>query len=152
MKIETSENLTDAQKEIVVRLWNAEYPVNINFAELTDFDNFLNSVTERWHYLLFDKTLKGWLMTFTRENERWFSVIIDGREQKKGYGTAILNEVKKHESEINGWAIEQNDYLKINGEKYISPIGFYEKNGFTILKDVRLEKPDYYAVKIRWKE
>lgn len=153
MKIETAEILTNTQKEIVVRLWNAEYPVNLSFPEIADFDNFLNGVTERLHYLLFDETehLRGWLMTFTREGERWFSVIIDTGEQKKGYGTTLLNEIKKHESEINGWAVEIDDYLKSNGEKYLSPLGFYQKNGFMILREVRLEKPDYYCVKISWK-
>ena len=151
MKIETTKTLTDSQKEIIVRLWNAEYPINLNFAEIADFDNFLNGVSNRTHYLLFDgDELRGWLMTFTREGERWFSVIVDGSQQKKGYGTMLLNAIKKGETEINGWVAPNNNYLKQNGEPYISPLEFYRKNDFLILEDVTWEKPDFVLVKIKW--
>ena len=154
MRIEQKEDLTEAEKEIVTRLWNAEYPQNLKYGSVADFEEFLNKQTEQRHFLLFDDAgkLRGWLMTFTRDSERWFSVIIDTSEQKKGYGTALLQEIKTHETEINGWVVAHDDYLKMNGEKYLSPLDFYRKNGFAVLTDVKLEKPDFIAVKINWKK
>lgn len=153
MKIEIKPSLSKEQKGIITRLWNEEYPEQIKYENVAGFEAFLDGITEHKHFLLFDddENLKAWLVSFNRDGERWFSIIVDSSEQKKGYGTAILNELKLHETEINGWAVEHNDYLKSNGEKYISPLGFYEKNGFVILKNIRLEKPDYYCVKIIWK-
>jgi GNAT superfamily N-acetyltransferase len=154
MRIERKPNLTESEKETIRRLWNAEYPENLRYASAAEFDEFLNKQTKRRHFLLFDENgnLKGWLMTFTRDSERWFSVIIDTGEQKKGYGTALLNEVKRHEGDINGWVVGHDDYLKANGEKYRSPLEFYRKNGFAVLDDIKLEKKDFDAVKINWKK
>jgi hypothetical protein len=42
-----------------------------------------------------------------------------------------------------------NHYEKANGEKYLSPRGFYEKNGFTITDDF-FESDVLYTVKIFW--
>ena len=154
MRIEKTSNLTVAQKEIITRLWNAEYPENLKYGGVEDFEEFLNKQTDRRHFLLYDENgqIKGWLMTFTRDSERWFSVIIDTSAQKKGYGTALLNEIKSRETEINGWVVAGDDYLKTNGEKYRSPLEFYRKNGFSVLSDVKLEKQDLVAVKINWKK
>lgn len=152
MRIETTKNLSNEQKETITQLWNAEYPEQLNFSGVTGFEEFLQSVSNPLHFLLLSENeeLKGWLMTFTRENERWFSIIVDGKEKQKGYGTQLLDELKRNENEICGWAIEHNNYLKKNGESYRSPIGFYQKKGFEILIDVRLEKEDFSAVKIKW--
>lgn len=112
----------------------------------------MNRISNPLHFLLLneDGELKGWLMTFTRQDERWFSVIVDGKEKQNGFGTRLLEELKKSEDEISGWAIEHDNYQKNDGENYRSPIGFYQKNGFAILSEMRLEKEDYYAVKIKW--
>ena len=152
MRIKTVKILSNKQKEIITQLWNAEYPEQLNFSGVTGFEEFLKSVSNPTHFLLIDEneSLKGWLMTFTRENERWFSVIVDGKVKQKGFGTQLLNELKRNETEINGWAVEHENYLKNNGENYRSPIGFYKKNGFTILPEVRLEKQNYYCIKIKW--
>ncbi len=154
MRIESAKILTTPQKEIITQLWNAEYPKQLNFEGVDGFDNFLDSVSDQTHYLLIDENgeLKGWFMTFTRQDERWFSVIVDGNEKQKGYGTQLLNELKVDEVEINGWAVEHDNYLKNNGENYRSPIGFYRKHGFEILLDIKLEKEEYYCVKIKWKK
>jgi GNAT superfamily N-acetyltransferase len=152
MRIERTRNLTAEQKEIITRLWNAEYPNQLEYDGVADFEEFLGKIAEHRHFLLFDENenIGGWLVSFTRENERWFSIIVDGSRQKKGFGTAILNEVKKLESDLNGWVVAHDEYFKTSGEKYLSPIGFYKKNGFRVLSDVRLEKEDFFAVKIKW--
>lgn len=152
MKIEIKPALTEDQKEIVTRLWNAEYPAQLRYGGVADFENFLNGLTDHRHFLLFDESgnIKGWLVAFSRDNERWFSIIVDSSEQKKGCGTTLLNEVKKFESRIHGWVVAHDDYLKGSGEKYLSPLGFYRKNGFSVLDDIKLEKAGFVAVKIKW--
>lgn len=155
MKIEINLKLTESQKEIITRLWNAEYPEQIKYEDVAGFESFLDGITEHKHFLLFDENenLKAWLVSFNRDGERWFSIIVDSSEQKKGYGTRLLNEVKQHESELNGWVVPNDNLLKTNGETYISPIGFYKKHGFTILENVRYEKtPEFYFIKINWKK
>lgn len=152
MRIEITPNLTGAQKEIICRLWNAEYPAPLNYGGVDDFAAFLSKITDHRHFLLFDENenLGGWLLSFTRDDERWFSIIIDGRGQKKGAGTMLLNEVKKFENELSGWVVPNDELFKSNGERYLSPLGFYRKNGFAVLADVRLEKGEFQAVKIKW--
>ena len=154
MKIEIKPNLYQEQKEIITDLWNAEYPEQIKYENVAGFEAFLDGITEHKHFLLFDETenLKAWLVSFNREGERWFSIIVDGSAQKKGYGTRLLSEVKQHEEELNGWVVPDDNFLKSNGEKYISPLEFYKKNGFTIFEDVRNEKGNLYFIKINWKQ
>ncbi len=153
MRIEIKPALSQQQKEIITQLWNAEYPEQIKYENVAGFEAFLDRIAEHKHFLLFDENenLKAWLVSFNRENERWFSIIVDGSEQKKGYGTRLLNEVKLHESELNGWVVPDDNFLKTNGEKYLSPLEFYRKNGFTILENITNEKADLYFVKINWK-
>ncbi len=152
MKITKTENLSEVQKQSIIRLWNAEYPAQIQHSGIDSFDDYLSMKGNLEHYLLTDtdENIKGWLATFMRDGEKWFALLVDSSEQKKGYGTQLLNEVKEFENEINGWAIDQNKDVKANGETYLSPIGFYLKNDFEILNDVRLETETVSAVKIKW--
>ena len=62
----------------------------------------------------------------------------------------MLDEIKNNEPVLNGWVIDHNNDKKKNGQQYISPLKFYEKCGFGILSDVRLELDKISAVKIKW--
>lgn len=92
----------------------------------------------------------GWALTFERENEKWFAIILSEKIKGKGLGRKMLNELKKEEQVLNGWVIDHNNDKKKNGQQYISPLKFYEKCGFIILSDVRLELDKISAVKIKW--
>ena len=152
MNITKTENLSKEQKQSIIRLWNAEYPAQIQHSGIDSFNEYLRPKGNLEHYLLTDEeeNIKGWLATFIRDGEKWFALLVDSSEQKKGYGTRLLNEVKKFENEINGWAIDREKELKANGETYLPPIGFYLKNDFEVLNDVRLENETMSAVKIKW--
>ena len=152
MKIIKTENLTDAQKQRIVELWNAEYPARLRHSGTASLDEYLSKLGAPEHYLLTNETgvVKGWLACFTRDEAKWFAMLVDTSEQKKGYGSRLLSEVKRFENELNGWAIDGETDRKANGETYASPLGFYEKNGFEILPGVRLESETMSAVKIRW--
>lgn len=153
MKITKTENLSETQKRSIVELWNAEYPAQIQHSGIDSFDEYMSVKGNLAHYLLTDENgkIKGWLATFMRDSERWFALLVDSSEQKKGYGTRLLNEVKEFENEINGWAIDREKDVKANGETYRSPIGFYLKNGFEVLSEIRLETEVLSAVKIKWR-
>lgn len=152
MKITKTDALSEDRKQSIVRLWNAEYPARLRHADTASFDEYLSKLGAPAHYLLIDdaRELKGWLAAFVRDGEKWFAMIIDTSEQKKGYGSSLLSEVKQHETEINGWVMDLEEDAKANGETYRSPLGFYLKNDFEILRDVRLENEKMKAVKIRW--
>jgi GNAT superfamily N-acetyltransferase len=148
--IETNE-LTTLQKEALWSIWNHEYPAQLNYRSLSDFDNYLNNLTEKKHYLLVtdDDLIKGWAFTFTRDSEKWFAVILDLSFQQQGHGTRLLNKIKEEETVLNGWVIDHNKDLKSNGFVYQSPLEFYVKNNFTV-SGTRLETATISAVKIVW--
>ena len=154
MKIFKQTELNDKQKEQIFELWNNEYPKKIACNTIADFENYLSKLSEQNHYLLLDvnEEINGWATTFTRENEKWFAIIISERLKGKGIGTKILNELKNNENTLNGWVIDHNSDKKSNGNIYQSPLGFYIKNGFEVLSETRLELEIMSAVKIKWKK
>lgn len=147
-------DLSQTRKEEILSLWNNEYPENLNYHSLSDFENYLKALTNQSHILLIDKngSLKGWYFDFVREDETWFGIILDSKLQGQGLGSRILNLAKEKEAELNGWVIDHNNDKRSNGEFYNSPLGFYLKNGFELLPDIRLELEKLSAVKIRWRK
>jgi hypothetical protein len=154
MQIITTTYLTDSQKESAFNLWNNEYPKDLQYKHLTAFDSYLNGLSEKRHYLLIneEETIAAWAVTFTRNAKKWFAIIINSEIHGKGYGTMILDEIKKDEPQLLGWVIDHERDLKSNGQKYRSPLAFYKKNNFDILPDCRLESETISAVKIVWKK
>jgi GNAT superfamily N-acetyltransferase len=152
MKIITLPTLSHPQKATALKLWNAEYPVGLQMPDMTSFDNFLNTLINPKHYLLINEAdgISGWASVFLREVAGCFFIMIDGAIHGKGYGTLLLNELKKDEKQLFGWVIDHNNDIKANGEPYPSPINFYRKNGFTINTDLRLENEQLSAVNILW--
>lgn len=152
MKVIKQTELNDKQKAEILKLWNNEYPEKLVYNKVTDFENYLNKLTEQNHYLLLDKNeeINGWATTFIRENEKWFAIIVSEKLHGKGFGTKMLNELKKNENTLNGWVIDHNSDKKINGNFYYSPLEFYLKNEFEALPETRLELDIMSAVKIKW--
>ena len=144
--------LNTTQKAQIFELWNNEYPEKLAYLSMSDFENYLNELLNQNHYLYFDedKKIRGWAFTFVRENEVWFAIIISTTIQRKGIGKQLLNELKSNETTLNGWVIDHNSDKKLNGEIYFSPLEFYSKNDFQIIKETRLELDFISAVKIKW--
>ncbi|MFA6151759.1 MAG: GNAT family N-acetyltransferase [Chitinophagaceae bacterium] len=152
MEILNTASLNDTQKAAVFQLWNVEYPSQLAFPALQDFENYLRVLHQPTHLLVVDENADvcGWAFSFEREEERWFAIIIHNTAQRTGLGTRLLSELKNVESVLNGWVSDHSAYKKMNGESYHSPIQFYVKNGFEICADVRLETDKLSAVKIKW--
>ncbi|MFK7050026.1 MULTISPECIES: GNAT family N-acetyltransferase [Flavobacterium] len=152
IEIKKKTKLTKQEKIQLFNLWNNEYPEKLTYDNLTEFDKYLFQLKNKNHYLLtsIDLFILGWAITFERENEKWFALILSQKIQGKGLGKKILDELKKHEQSLNGWVIDHHDDKKKNGDQYISPLKFYEKCGFKIFIDERLELDKISAVRIRW--
>ncbi|MFL9834332.1 GNAT family N-acetyltransferase [Chryseobacterium terrae] len=153
MKIATTKHLNPEQKQQILQLWNNEYPEKLAYKNLEDFENYLEKLSEVNHFLLLDdEKIQGWAITFKRENEIWFAIILSENLHGKGWGTKVLNELKQNTEELNGWVIDHNNDKKMNGNFYKSPLRFYLKNDFEVLPEIRLELEIMSAVKIKWKK
>lgn len=152
MRFYSIKKLTIAQKWEILLLWNKEYPRNLEFKNIEELDNYLNQLKDKNHILILDEndTIKGWYADFLRNDERWFLAILDSEIQGKKYGTKLMNLAKQNNDVLNGWVIPTEGYIKFNGQPYITPIGFYIKQGFKIQDDQILESAKISAVRIRW--
>lgn len=153
MKIIEKQILSLEEKEVLREIWNNEYPERLHLKTMEDFDLYLNGLLNTKHYLLFDDLDKiiGWSFTFLRDREDWFAIILDSKIQGRGNGTFLINEIKKNNTSLNGWVIDQENEVKQKEEIYKSPMPFYFKNGFEILPDIRIENEKMSGVKIYWK-
>ncbi len=154
MKFIQSKNLTSTQKVQIVELWNNEYPKKLRHNSLKLFDSYLNNLKQQNHFLIIDNQniVNGWLVSFIRDNEKWFAMVLNSEIQGKRFGTKLLDKAKLNEQELNGWVIDHNNDTKENGKFYQSPIKFYVKNNFKIIVKSRLELDIISAVKITWKK
>ena len=151
MRISKSDFLTESQKRQIVEIWNAEYPVGLKYSSIQGFEEYLEKLNDVTHYLIeTDQKVVAWLSTFIRESEKWFAMIINSSYQKQGLGGKLLSAAKADYKELNGWVVDQDNYLKENGEPYHSPLSFYLKHDFKLMVDCRLELPQISAVKIYW--
>jgi len=153
MEIIQPGSISHLQKESIFRLWNEEYPSTIIYTEIKQLDDYLEQLSDVKHYFLAaaEDEIAGWAITFRRDNKTWFAIIISSSFQGKGSGATLLNHLKEKETELNGWVIETEEYVKADGTPYNPPLAFYLKNGFCLVKDARLEIPQMKAVKICWK-
>jgi GNAT superfamily N-acetyltransferase len=152
MKIIATDSIDSFQKECIYKLWNEEYPSAITYNSISQLDNYLDALTGLTHYFGVDTddAIVCWAITFMRDNENWFAIIVDKNFQGKGIGSSILNHLKEYNSELSGWVIDKGEYLKSDGSAYKAPLHFYLKNGFELVENVLLDIPQMKAVKICW--
>lgn len=152
MKIIQTTELNLEQKLLLFDLWNSEYPERIAYSEISEFEVYLKGLIKIKHFLLISEfnQIFGWAFVFDREKENWFGIIVNSKEQGKGFGSLLLKELKKEKSSLNGWVIDHSNDIKQNGELYCSPLDFYLKNGFFSVRNTRLENNIISAVKIKW--
>jgi hypothetical protein len=75
-------------KQEIINLWNEEYPIQLNYKKIEDFEIYLENLNNCIHYLIQDSNniIKGWAFKFERENKKWFAVIIAKEFQGIGIG------------------------------------------------------------------
>jgi GNAT superfamily N-acetyltransferase len=152
MSIIETNNLTAEQRKLIWHLWNEEYPKQMQYQTIEEFDNYLNNLRQHYHLLALDddSNVIGWAFLFERDNEKWFAIIVATKMQRQGIGTQLLQLLKEKEEVLNGWAADHDRYQTNSGASYPSPVQFYLKNGFIILPDIRIETEQLSAVKIKW--
>jgi GNAT superfamily N-acetyltransferase len=154
MNIHSFIELTSTHKPQLLELWNNEYPVELGYKSLSDFENYLNNLESPSHHFLADNegNIKGWYFDFNRDSEKWFGIIVESSLHGKGLGRSLLNYAKSKEPELNGWVIDHQNSQRKDGQLYQSPLEFYKKQGFEVHCDIRLELPEISAVKIHWRK
>lgn len=150
--IKVSAELSDSQKQNILNLWNNEYPEEIAYASIEEFNTYLDNLSDHSHYFISDGDIAdiGWAMTFKRNNELNFAMIVHSEYQRMGVGTYLIDKIKEGQHKLVGWTIESGEYQKGSGGPYISPIKFYKKNHFEIHSNKYLENAPINAVKISW--
>ncbi|MES2560179.1 MAG: GNAT family N-acetyltransferase [Bacteroidota bacterium] len=130
-------------------MWNEEYPVKLK----DRFPLLLEGVVNYNHYLIEDEeyNVLAWAVIFEKEQQIRFSIIVAAAHMGKGLGGLLIDTIKRDYTEFYGWVIDHNNDVKSNGEQYRSPMPFYLRHGFEILKDERIDTEMIRAVKIKWK-
>lgn len=141
-----------AEKKVIFKLWNNEYPEQLAFLRESELENYLRALSKPTHYFAQNDQheIIGWSFTFERDWEIWFAIIVDHSFQKQEIGSRLLTNMKAQHTILNGWVTDHNLYCKKDGEAYISPMNFYLGNNFIICSEVRLETEKLSAVKIKW--
>jgi len=147
----TTTELDRNEKVAIMGLWNAEYPAALVHSSLSDFENYIESLSRPQHILVKqDEQIVGWATKFDRDAKRWFVIILSSPIHNRKIGSNLLDRLKYNETELNGWMIDHHQVKKINNCLYNSPLGFYIKNGFHLETNQRLETSNISAVKITW--
>lgn len=152
-ELEETSFLNKKQKVEIIKLWNEEYPIQLNYEKLEDFESYLEHLNNCTHYLIHNSNniIKAWAFKFERENKKWFAIIVAKEFQGTGIGKKLLEKIKANETEVLGWVIDNSNDYKKNGEKYISPVDFYIKCNFSITSE-RLQSNLIAAIQIKWKK
>lgn len=145
-------SLNPAIIDSLFQLWNAEYPEIIAHQNTSELKEYLLTFKNAVHRLAFnsDAELVAWCCGFEREELPWFAMIIDRQYQGLGLGSKFLSELKKDYAILNGWAIDQDSYLRADGSIYPSPLAFYQKNNFRISQRRGPKESPISIVHILW--
>lgn len=141
--------LSQSQSEQIDQAWNDEYPIKLN----NRFALLLINATSHMHYIIENekKDVMAWGVMFEKDNELRFSIVVVNKYQGQGLGKQLIEAFKKDYPIFYGWVIDHDNDVKMNGEKYVSPLPFYLQLGFTILKEQRIDTEMISAVKIEYK-
>ena len=143
MIIEKTNQLDSFQKEGIL--------ITLAHKSIEDFEAYLNKLNDSKHFIVkIDNQILGWFVTFIIDSKRWFVIIIDSKYQRKGIARQLIENALLDSTELYGWVIDTEKYIKQNGDIYKTPIEFYKKLGFVITNE-RLENEKLSAVKIKWK-
>ncbi|HAS43771.1 MAG TPA: N-acetyltransferase [Microscillaceae bacterium] len=146
--------LNHLQKQAVMQIWNNVYPAQLTHNTLANFEKYLVPLHNDHHILVQneDQDIVGWLVTFDRQQERWFAMLMADRVKGQGIGSELLRQAKTMNEVLNGWVVDHNHYKRKDGTTYLSPLGFYIKNEFEVLKENRLQDSKLSVVQVRWEQ
>ncbi|MGL1889123.1 MAG: GNAT family N-acetyltransferase [Reichenbachiella sp.] len=152
MKIVRIKQLSNSQKLSIVELWNTQFPKSLQLPDADSFNDYLKNISQHNFILAKNESnqIIAWAIIFTRENERWFSILIDPAYQGQGLGSELLAAAKETEKTLNGWVVNHSTEVKADGSLYSNPWPFYEKNDFELITNITLDRNDQTFTKISW--
>jgi len=146
MEILKTKNITNIQFQQIHVLWNKEFPVKLR----DRFGVLLDGVENFNHYLVEENNeVIAWAVDFEKENETRFSIIVDQNYRGRGLGSLLIARLKNDLGTFYGWVIDHNNDLKEDGTYYQSPLLFYVRQGFEVIRDQRIDSELLKAVKIK---
>lgn len=148
MEIQKNVQLSPTQISQLSELWNQEYPTNLN----DRFGVLLDESSNLRHYIITNSNgdIDAWAILFEKDDETRFSIIVNKEHQGRGLGKALIRALQEDCNAFYGWVIDHNNDLKADGSNYLSPLEFYTKIGFKVLKDVRIDTEMIHCVKVYW--
>ena len=149
------QNLNAAFISQITDLWNTNFPKGLAFQGQESLTSFLNKVSPLHHFIYSDphnsEKVGAWLCVFERDQDVWFSIIVDASLQGKGVGRQLIESAKEVCEILNGWVVDRSEYVTAAGKPYQSPLKFYEKLGFQFLPEEKFPSDSLSCIKIRWK-
>lgn len=152
MNYTQTHQLTNEQKVAIMGIWNQVYPAQLQHSTVLSFEKYLYPLKNERHILVMDETenITGWLVTFDRKEDRWFAMLLADRAQGQGIGSELLRQAKAANKVLNGWVVDHNSYKRQDGKTYLSPLEFYIKNEFEVLRDNHFEDNKIAVIQVRW--
>lgn len=134
------------------KLWNSAYPTSVAYDSLEKFEQYLKELQDLEHLLVetAEGVIQGWYFEFTRDNDRWFGIIIADTLQGSGWGKKLMQLAQESATTLCGWVVDHDRDLKADGTPYRSPLPFYLSLGFELLEQ-RLENGAVSCAKITWR-
>ena len=73
MKIIETTLLQGTHKAAIYRLWNNEYPQQLQYGDIAELDSYLDNLADQKHYFVIDINgeIVGWAFTFERSSDEW---------------------------------------------------------------------------------
>ncbi|MBK7965705.1 MAG: GNAT family N-acetyltransferase [Bacteroidetes bacterium] len=144
--------LNNKQQEAFLQCWNAVYPLNLKFDDLGMMQSYFDGLQQLQFFLLVDGSIPAiaFSFRFIRDEELWLAMLMPPSMQGKGYGSILLEELTENVEAISAWVIDHDLDVKADGTPYKSPLQFYLKHGFEVVKGVRLERDTISAAKLVW--
>ena len=147
--MEIKSTLSQKEKEKIVSVWNQEYPRELAYSSVHDYDAYLSKIEILNHYLIKKEgVIVAMASVFIREEDTWFSILINGKHQRRGLGRQLMNQLMCDYDRLNGWMVDQEGSTLATGKAYSIPASFYQKLGFVKLSKVN-EKP-VRCIHIQW--
>lgn len=132
MELTTHHKLNSEDIESLFDIWNAVYPKEATFQKTEDIIRYLSDKIHPKHFVARNSNdrMIGWLMTFTRDQSRFFVLLVDKKVQAQGIGTRLMASAIKDEDSLNGWVVTRKGHYLLDGTPYFSPLEFYKRLGF----------------------
>ncbi|MCE7742179.1 MAG: GNAT family N-acetyltransferase [Candidatus Heimdallarchaeota archaeon] len=157
--VEDYSYISENDCKIYQNMFNSEFPTAIDRAtieyakrRLLTLDDSIKIFTAR---VITSNDTKLVGIGIVRQSEKedfvpWLSMVIDRNYQRKGIGAVLVDKAKEYYDKLHGWCTPADGYEREDGSIYPSPLKFYKKHGFKIIKD----KVDYVdgldLVEIAW--